>query len=178
MSYTKQIKEKQLTSPISFDDLVRQAYEGLAFLNGYQKISFNFTSSCNGAFFANEKLLQIILTSLFANGISSRDSGKLENLISVSIVADDDKAIITVRDNGKGIDDNEVSRLFDFNFQKPHHAAFSMYLAGESIKKLNGKMLVESAPGQGTEFSLEIPNLFTHSDVTGKPIETTQKYFH
>jgi signal transduction histidine kinase len=65
-----------------------------------------------------------------------------------------------VEDNGLGIDSDQLPKIFDMFYRASVNSTGSglgLYIARETIKKLNGKITAESTPGVGTRFILEIP---------------------
>lgn len=160
-------------SPINFDALLREVCEGLFFLNQSEKIPVNYSSSCNGSFFTNEKLLNIILTSLIAAGIKKNTDSV--SAIDIVVVSDNSKAVITIKHTGYCFDDDDMASLFDLDIKTDLHE--NLYVAAESLKRLNGKILIEYVQGHGTEFSLEIPNLLQDSSVRGNSVLSHQTHF-
>ena len=71
---------------------------------------------------------------------------------------------ITVRDNGKGIKGENIDRIFDMYFKEetrePCEAnGLGLYIVKRIIECLNGNIYVQSSPGVGTNFQIQIPNI-------------------
>lgn len=81
--------------------------------------------------------------------------------ITVSVAADADNLIITIADNGEGMDDEVKQKLYEnFFTTKPigHGTGLGMSIAREIIEaKHGGSMTFESQVGEGTTFILSIP---------------------
>ncbi|MBK7407113.1 MAG: response regulator [Saprospirales bacterium] len=69
-----------------------------------------------------------------------------------------------VKDNGKGISEGELSRIFDRFYQanpgpvsETEGTGIGLSVVKELVKLLEGDLLVKSAPGQGAEFRVYLP---------------------
>lgn len=110
-------------------------------------------------FVCDPDLLRIALRNLLAN--ADRHSSE-ETSIDVKVWMADDLLHITVQDHGEGIPPEELQRLFQKYFRgkssqgKPG-AGLGLYLVQRIIHIHGGKVAVQSLPGVGTTFSIEIP---------------------
>jgi len=64
---------------------------------------------------------------------------------------------IAFRDDGKGIPKENLPRVFDFGFTTTTGSGLGLYHVKEIIERLGGTVVVESRPGQGASFTLQIP---------------------
>ena len=70
----------------------------------------------------------------------------------------DDKYIITVGDNGCGMDEETVSRIFEPYFTtKANGTGLGMTMAYKIIKEFGGEIQVQSHKGEGSVFSIILP---------------------
>ena len=85
---------------------------------------------------------------------------------AISLSADevDGRAIISVQDNGIGIADREQSRIFErfYRVNKEHSremggAGLGLAIAQWIVQEHQGKIVVESTPGAGSIFRVELP---------------------
>lgn len=72
--------------------------------------------------------------------------------VEVSICYDDDKTIISVRDDGKGFDVDDKKKL---RFDRDH--GFGFFSIKEKLKSYGGAMTIDSTIGEGTEIILTMP---------------------
>ena len=67
--------------------------------------------------------------------------------------------LITVRDNGKGMDRATMSRLFDpFFTTKEAGTGLGLSVSYRIITNHGGTIAVDSTPGEGTEFTIHLPH--------------------
>ncbi len=111
---------------------------------------------------SDESRIRIILNNLLMNALKFVDDTKTENIVKISINSTHEKTLISIEDNGVGIDETNHDKIFDMFYRGSHKNAGSgvgLYVAGEALKKINGNIKVISNLGQGSVFILEIPNL-------------------
>lgn len=106
-----------------------------------------------------QKMVEALLN-LLINGIQAITEYPGTVSITASIDEKTDKAIITVEDNGAGIDPDNVPKIFDpFFTTKDGDVGTGLGLAVVYgvIKKQNGSIKVESVKGKGTRFIITLP---------------------
>jgi len=65
---------------------------------------------------------------------------------------------LTVRDNGHGMDDAVLGRIFEpFFSTKPAGTGVGLSITREVVRRHRGTMTIESAPGSGTSFQVQLP---------------------
>jgi signal transduction histidine kinase len=84
----------------------------------------------------------------------------------VSLVAtrEGDQYVLTIRDNGVGIEANNIEKIFDpFFTTKPSGEASGtgLYLSREIIQNHGGDITVKSVQDEGAEFTITLP-IATH----------------
>jgi signal transduction histidine kinase len=84
--------------------------------------------------------------------------------IHISLVQEHNNALITVKDNGKGIEAGEIEHIFDRFYRgvktnKVFGAGLGLAIAKSTIGMHGGVIKVESKPGRGSIFSIAIPLL-------------------
>jgi signal transduction histidine kinase len=82
--------------------------------------------------------------------------------VTIVLHADDQTAQLTVRDQGIGISEEDRSRIFQ-RFERAvtqrEHGGFGigLWLANQLIMAMAGTITVESAPGEGSRFTVTLP---------------------
>jgi len=103
--------------------------------------------------------LEEILINLIKNAIHSMRPRTYGN-IWLFATEKDGKVILTVKDDGPGIDKNVMDRLFDpFVTTKPigQGTGLGLSICYGIVKHHGGEILVESEPGEGTSFRVILP---------------------
>lgn len=117
--------------------------------------------------YTDKTRLEIILKNLISNAIRYADPTREHPYIHIDILCGPHEATIRIADNGIGIGEEHVSKIFDMFYRANDHAKGSgigLFLVRESVKMLRGTIGVESVLGEGTVFVLHLPSL-THADV-------------
>ena len=108
----------------------------------------------------DKDLMRIAINNLLTNAIKySNDSG----VVSMSVEETEMTVRISVRDEGIGIAADEQERIFEKFYRSPSEEVASrsghglgLPLAREIIQLHHGSLTVNSAPGKGSEFIVEI----------------------
>src|SRR5262249_41848538 len=99
--------------------------------------------------------LRRIVENLVSNAV---DAARLGNgSVTVSTSAGDG-VCLTVQDSGPGMSKEELDRAFlDFYTTKPEGTGLGLSVVRRLVADLGGALRVETAPGRGTRFIVEIP---------------------
>lgn len=123
-------------------------------------------------------LLQRILRNLISNAIKYTDSGSIE----ISVVAKGQSWRVRVKDSGIGIPAAEHQRIFEefYQFDNPERDGSKGLGLGLAIVKRLSKLLelgveIESEPGVGSQFSLDIPRANKEELIMASPAMESRK---
>jgi len=108
----------------------------------------------NGVIMADTKLIEQVVINLINNSIHALS--ETENpLIKISCSIQSDKTIISVHDNGRGIEDQILNQIFiPFYTTKKNGSGIGLSLSKNIMKKHGGNLIVSSEVGKFTMFSL------------------------
>ncbi|MGF1549225.1 MAG: ATP-binding protein [Sphingomonadaceae bacterium] len=103
------------------------------------------------------RALQIVMN-LLTNAIRYSPEG---SKIWIRLEEKEGHAALTVADQGKGIAEQDLERIFD-KFERvdpaePGGTGLGLYIARRLARAMDGDLLVDSAPGQGARFTLVLP---------------------
>ena len=111
--------------------------------------------------------LRQVFQNLLSNAITY--SGTEKPQMYVTSVMEDEEVIVSVRDEGVGINVDDQNRIFEV-FQRLHsHEEYSgtgigLALCDRIIERHGGNIWVESEPGEGSTFSFTLPTPTTPSE--------------
>ena len=106
----------------------------------------------------DELRLEQVVTDLIENAIAFGP----EKPIRIRLQATSEKARLTVRDEGIGIAPNDQSRIFE-RFERAVSSrshggfGFGLYICRTIVEALGGTIFVQSEPGRGSTFTVELP---------------------
>jgi signal transduction histidine kinase len=104
--------------------------------------------------------LQIVLNNLLSNAFKYRDGTKEKSFVILRGEVTGTDLVITVEDNGLGIPDTHITRIFDMYVrahETSHGSGLGLYIVKETVEKLGGKIQVASEVPLGTSFTITIP---------------------
>lgn len=110
--------------------------------------------------FADVEMMKLVMRNLLANAIKFTPTG---GMINVEIKSTLQNVIVSVKDSGLGISDNNKLRLFSntsFTTAGTHDekgTGLGLLLCRDFVEKNNGKIWVESQLGKGSIFSFSLP---------------------
>jgi len=118
-------------------------------------ISYDFSKA--GDICYPRKVIHSVLLNMLTNAIKYRKE-KEKPLIHISTEEDKDFVILTIRDNGKGIDMNKYGNKIFGLYQRFHEntegKGLGLYIVKSQVEALGGKIAVESMVNKGTEFQV------------------------
>ncbi len=99
-----------------------------------------------------------VITNLVKNAIQSIPEERESKLIEVDVFREEGNVIITVKDNGKGISDENKARIFEPKFTtKSSGMGLGLAIIKNIIENYNGTITFESKENIGTEFFVSFP---------------------
>lgn len=146
-----------------------------------QNINIEFT--CNGEvpLFSDSIRLKTIFGNLLSNGVKYSDLRKESSFLHVETLVKEKELSITITDNGIGIAQENIGRIFDIFFRATKEASgtgLGLHIVKDTIERLNGKIEVQSQLGVGTQFKIYLPNLLLFSQVESLLSTDEKKAMH
>jgi len=144
-------------------------------------IDFKLTVSENvpSTLFGDELRIKQILNNLLSNAFKYTQEGQIELMLS----ADKKKTgsavnlIIRVSDTGQGMTVEQVKKLGDkfsrFNMEanrKTEGTGLGMNITRNLINMMNGEIFIESTPGMGSVFTVNLPQKCVNSEPIGRDL--------
>lgn len=109
----------------------------------------------------NQVFLNMISNAAYA--VQKRFGDSPGGEISLTTTFDDENIYIKIKDNGVGIDLEKQTKIFEPFFTTKdvgEGTGLGLSISYNTIKKHNGQITFNSAPGEGTEFIIQIPIIF------------------
>ncbi len=111
--------------------------------------------------YADKEHLNGIFSNLIKNGIQSIPPGK-EGLIKVNLEVSDNRVVVSISDNGKGIPEASQGKMFTPNFTtKSSGMGLGLSIVKRYVENANGKIWFESETDKGSVFHIEFPLMYT-----------------
>lgn len=133
-------------------------------INQFKPRSFNENKSlifnCNvskSSFMGDENKLRQVVINLMDNAFKfTTENGH----ISLDLDRRDDNYIITITDDGEGMEEKDIPHIFEKFYRgqnKNSHAGIGLAIVSEIVNLHNGRILVTSQKGKGSKFEIYLP---------------------
>jgi len=163
VAYSRNNRTNITIEPIGLKLLVEEIMGNLRYLEtGEFKIPEQIHIKNEIVFLGDRNRIQIILNNLLANSIRYRHPARKPEVV-VEAVLKGQFVQITVKDNGLGINDKHIGKIFEMFYRTSDTSAGSglgLYIVRETIKKLNGSIDVVSQVNEGSTFTIVLPLMY------------------
>jgi len=146
---------------IDFNVLLEETITDLKFNKGASAIELQYNYSAQHVFRSDYNQLKIVLSNLLANALKYHNLAQDRPFIRVGFRLIADRAEIEVEDNGAGIPEESVSRIFDMFYRASLNTdgtGLGLYIVKEALCKINGTIAVRSTYGKGSTFTVHVEN--------------------
>ncbi len=133
-----------------------------------KKINLTININPKQKILADNDMLSLLLRNLISNAIKfTHTSG----IVEITAFAEDDVVLVVVSDNGVGIKQENIPKLFRIDIQFTTHGTnkesgngIGLVLCKEIVEKHGGKIWAESEINKGSKFIFTLPNKSELSD--------------
>jgi PAS domain S-box-containing protein len=146
---------------IVFADIYNDAVQVLKPNAEAKNITINYSASDQLVVFVDIDMLKTVIRNLVSNAIKFTNNGGAINIIAEQSPSD---VIISVSDNGIGIPNDNIAKLFDISdvhtstgTADEKGTGLGLLLCKEFVEKHGGKIWVESEYGKGSRFMVSLP---------------------
>jgi PAS domain S-box-containing protein len=122
---------------------------------------FNLTQCPSQKIYADRDKINSVLSNLISNAVkySPKDTS-----VQIACSLNDKEIIVSISDEGVGIKPDDAAKIFDRYYRvessNTHHISgfgIGLYLSAEIVQRHNGRIWVESEPGEGSTFYFSLP---------------------
>lgn len=162
LSYGKEQRSEVRLQIIDFEQIINTCWLDLQYLPTYARLKKNFhiDKKCL-SFYSDPFRLSIVLSNILSNAVKYQNLNREDSYVSVDIVQDDDYATVVIQDNGIGVEQAYIDKVFDMFFratEKSEGSGLGMYIVQQTVERLDGEIKFESKVGEGTTITIRIPN--------------------
>jgi PAS domain S-box-containing protein len=159
LAYTRVSQIQEPAESFDADEALASTLSVLA--GGLSEVGARVTSDPLPSLRVHNTHLQLLFQNLIGNAIKYRSPGR-PPVVHVSARRQGKSWILTVRDNGIGIEPEYKERIFDL-FTRLHTGdeypgtGIGLSICQRIVERYNGRIWVESQPGEGSVFSFALP---------------------
>lgn len=143
---------------IFFQDIINMVVESLQEEIANRKINIVQQINPGHPFYSYPALLKIIVENLIENAITFSAPGAM---VTVKVYSEDSDICLEVSDNGFGIDDKYINRVFEMYFRANERSkgnGLGLYIVKRMVEKLGGKIVLKSELEKGTVVLIKFKN--------------------
>lgn len=159
LSHSKNLKLDLKVDRVNFTQIIDQAFSDLNYLEGYDRVRRNIRVS-DAPFHSDPWRIGEIFRNLVSNAIKYRNLREPEAIIGVQVEVNEFECRIEFSDNGIGIDETNLQRIFEMFYrasEQSEGSGLGLYIVRNAVDKLGGEVSVESKVGVGTRFRITLP---------------------
>lgn len=146
---------------VNWQAIIDETLENLQFSDNSDRIKKTITINQNAPFFADGVRIGIMFNNLISNAIKYQNLKRDDAFVKVTIESDKDQAVVSIEDNGIGISADHQAKVYNLFFRasiQSYGSGMGMYIVKNAIDKLRGEISLNSTEGEGTTFTITIPN--------------------
>jgi signal transduction histidine kinase len=160
IDYSRNARLELKKDKFSLLELTKEVVDGLKYAEGFENIYLKYNMPADLEVETDRARLRVVLSNLIGNSLKYHDPAKENPNVEISAVSRNNQLRIEVQDNGLGISEEHKPKIFDMFFrasEKSKGSGLGLYIVNETIKKLNGTVVVASKVGHGSTFEIVVP---------------------
>jgi two-component system, sensor histidine kinase and response regulator len=155
-------------APVDLAELITEVAGRLQMTTTLHTIEVDTDGAVGKPVSADRDHLEQVLDNLVTNAIKFSPDG---GTIRVSLRESDDSVVLSIRDPGVGIPPGQLEAIFGLFYQAEDPVSrrtggmgLGLYISKEIITRHGGRIWAESAPNQGSTFSVSLPRSRSAAD--------------
>ncbi len=160
LSHSKNLKLDVKTAYIDFKGVIDKTFQELSYMRGADQVEQDIQIK-GSKFYSDSWRIAEIFRNLISNAIKYRKLNGEICRVSITISIDTQRASIIFKDNGIGIQADSLAKIFEMFYrasEQSQGSGLGLYIVRNAVEKLGGQVQVSSKFGEGTTFTLSIPN--------------------
>jgi two-component system sensor histidine kinase/response regulator len=161
IDYYKNARGQAEISVINFEELINEVKSSILFLPEFGNIEIESRINQEIEYKSDLIKLRIIFNNLITNAVKFQDRSKQQSKLLISVDVTDFELRIVFADNGVGIREADLERIFKMFYRadvENSGSGIGLYIVNEAVKKLGGKISVSSEFGKESIFEVIIPS--------------------
>ena len=146
---------------LTLQTLLENTITDIKFNKGASAISLDYTPDPSHVFRSDVNQMKIILSNLMGNAVKYHNLEQPNPFIRVTFVRRKDYVEIAIEDNGQGIPEGSLPKIFDMFYRaslNTEGTGLGLYIVREALNKIKGTIAVKSEFGKGSTFTILLDN--------------------
>ena len=162
IDYSRNVRIGLVKEEIDVKKMIESIYSDLFYLENVDKIDFKIDVDAGLSFNSDEKRVSVIMKNLIFNAVKYQNFDQKNPVIIVNAKEDGNHLLLSVKDNGEGIEPEIQDKVYDMFFrasEKSSGSGLGLYIVKEMVGKLDGNIQLKSEPNKGSEFIIKLPSI-------------------
>ena len=154
----------EAAEPTDVAPVIERAVHMLRLVAEERAVDLSYEIEREGVVLASAGDLHQVVYNLTENGIKYNHSG---GFVRVKLAGDDDTVVLTVEDNGIGIPDDDLPRVFDrfYRVDKMRSRAYGgtglgLAIVSDTVRRRGGTVEAAARMGGGSVFTVRLPRVY------------------
>jgi len=147
-----------VSNKIDFTKVVERCQQALDSFQDFSNINLNLSVRATEGFYNDPFRVQLVISNLlnYVGDQINPEKGSIS--LDIEVIDAKNGVQIMFTDDGIGIENEQLSGLFELILSKGSAQDISLYLVKQAVENMNGTIDVTSIPGEGTSFNIFLPN--------------------
>lgn len=161
LEYYRNFKSEVKIEPVHIETLLNDIIESVSSYHSKATIKFHFQGEPE--IYSDKLRMKICLSNIISNALKYGQNSNETYEVLVDCNHSNNELEVCVQDFGIGISASEMPRIYDMFYRSSqnknsNNTGLGLYLVKEAIKRIKGRIEVDSELGKGSTFRLFIPN--------------------
>ncbi len=161
--YSRNVRVSIKPEVIDLAEMLEKIFENLQFMPKATRVQKEIDIQTTGKNIVTDSFrLEVILNNLISNAFRYANTSQEISFVKIQIFWKNNFFVINISDNGQGIDEVHLPKIFDMFYKATDQntgSGLGLYIVKEAVQVLKGSITVQSTLKKGTTFTLKIPNL-------------------
>jgi PAS domain S-box-containing protein len=161
-NYSRNARLDLQKHPVNLQELVVSTMDHLKYLDPTRKVSLDIQIEAPTDFYSDKHRIEVVLQNILSNAIKYQKPDSSKPKISIRGKISDEFLLLIIKDNGIGIKKEYQHGIFNMFYratERSEGSGLGLYIAKQSVEKLQGTISFESAENKGTTFTINLRNL-------------------
>lgn len=161
LNYARVSRSEVNNTQVFPEEIVNNCLRELEYLENFKQIQVKINCPDKRAVQTDATTLRLIIANILSNAFKYYNP-RVSSFLNISIVINQSEIEFVFEDNGIGIHQEYLDKIFDMFFratEKSEGSGLGMYIVKQAVDKLKGKINLQSEYGKGTTITLIIPYL-------------------
>jgi signal transduction histidine kinase len=146
--------------PIDLKSFMKNCIDSFSYMEEFSKVKILLDIPENFILYSDARRLKVVFNNLLSNALRYRDAYKEQSYFNISLSSCQKGTILVFEDNGIGIMQEHLAKVFDMFYRATNHntgSGLGLYIVKDAIDKLGGFITIDSVYGKETCIRLFIP---------------------